>query len=359
MTQTGYRRAVLRILMVGHRAPDPAAGGYEVVWSDVAQALRGRGHAVTLLHPPALRSTWDAGRWLSPGPLGAWRIEHHNRAALDRHLRDPGPDLVMWFGMGGLSMSLLGRASRGGVPALGVVHDGWMLYAPGKDAWHRLLRRSLSIGAGLWTFNSEFARTGTLAQVPIERTEVVSPGVDASLFTPATPRDWGWRLAVIGRIAPQKGVDVALQALEQLPEATLAITGPGAAPAPHPRAVFHGPVQRPRLREAYSEADTVLFPVTWDEPFGLVPLEAMSVGRPVVATGTGGSAEYLRHEENCLLVARGDAQGLADAVRRLAAEPGLRERLVAGGRATAAQHTQEAFVARICDLAEAEARQAL
>ena len=266
---------------------------------------------------------------------------------------------MIWFGLGGLSMSLIGRAARASVPALGVVHDGWMLYAPMRDAWHRLLWRRLTIDTGLWTFNSEFARAGTLARVPIERTEVVPPGVEAELFPPAAPRDWGWRLAVVGRVAPQKGVDVALRALDDLPDAQLEVTGPGTAPGAHPRAVFRGPVPRPRLHAAYAAADAVLFPVTWDEPFGLVPLEAMSVGRPVVATGTGGSAEYLRDEENCLLVPRGDAQALAAAVRRLAAEPELRERVVAGGRATAARLTQAAFLERICALAEAEARQAL
>ena len=56
----------------------------------------------------------------------------------------------------------------------------------------------------------------------------------------------------------------------------------------------------PRSPGAYAAADALLFCVEWPEPFGLVPLEAMAVGTPVVATGTGGSAEYLRDGENCL-----------------------------------------------------------
>ncbi len=64
-----------------------------------------------------------------------------------------------------------------------------------------------------------------------------------------------------------------------------------------PRVTFS---QEPRewLPKVYADADAVVFPVTWNEPWGLVPLEAMAVGRPVVATGTGGSAEYLRDGEN-------------------------------------------------------------
>ena len=59
--------------------------------------------------------------------------------------------------------------------------------------------------------------------------------------------------------------------------------------------------ERDALAGHYAAADAVLFPVQWEEPWGLVPLEAMAVGRPVVASGTGGSAEYLRDEENCLI----------------------------------------------------------
>jgi glycogen synthase len=63
----------------------------------------------------------------------------------------------------------------------------------------------------------------------------------------------------------------------------------------------------------------------------------------VVATGRGGSAEYLRHEENCLLMEADDPAALAAALGRLAADPALRERLRAGGLATAPLHTEQVF----------------
>src|SRR5207245_3553434 len=75
------------------------------------------------------------------------------------------------------------------------------------------------------------------------------------------------------------------------------------------------------------------------EPFGLVPIEAMACATPVIATGTGGSAEFLEHEANCLLVPRGDTRALAAAVQRLASEPDLRARIVAGGLRTAHELT--------------------
>ena len=101
------------------------------------------------------------------------------------------------------------------------------------------------------------------------------------------------------------------------------------------------------MRGLYAGADAVVFPVTWDEPWGLVPIEAMAHGVPVVATGRGGSAEYLRDGENALLHAPGEPAALATVLRRLADDPDLRERLRRGGAATAPQHTARAFNERL------------
>jgi glycosyltransferase involved in cell wall biosynthesis len=97
------------------------------------------------------------------------------------------------------------------------------------------------------------------------------------------------------------------------------------------------------VRSRYLAADVALFPSEWAEPFGLVGLEAMACATPLVATGTGGSGEYLRHEVNALVVAPGDPAALAAAVRRLAGDAALRRRLVASGRRTASRFTAGAM----------------
>jgi glycosyltransferase involved in cell wall biosynthesis len=75
-----------------------------------------------------------------------------------------------------------------------------------------------------------------------------------------------------------------------------------------------------------------------------VPLEAMTVGTPVVASGRGGSGEYLRDGENCLLFdVDSGAPGLAAAVERLAADEELRARLRAGGFETSARIGEDAW----------------
>src|SRR5439155_26704922 len=113
------------------------------------------------------------------------------------------------------------------------------------------------------------------------------------------------------------------------------------------RVRFLGQLARDQVRAAYDQASAVVFPVIWEEPWGLVPLEAMARGRPVVATGRGGSGEYLRDGENALLFPAGDTAALAAALRRLGADAGLRERLRDHGLATAAAHTEATLNAEV------------
>jgi glycosyltransferase involved in cell wall biosynthesis len=102
-------------------------------------------------------------------------------------------------------------------------------------------------------------------------------------------------------------------------------------------------VPRNRLSSEYSGADVLLFTSIYREPFGIVPLEAMACDTPVIATGTGGSGEYLEDRVNCLLYRPGDPVDLAASVDRLAGDPDLRDRLVAGGRKTATDLTADAY----------------
>jgi glycosyltransferase involved in cell wall biosynthesis len=102
----------------------------------------------------------------------------------------------------------------------------------------------------------------------------------------------------------------------------------------HGRVTFAA-VDRAALRSHYLRADAIVVPSEWPEPFGLVPIEAMACGRPVVATGTGGSGEFLVDGGNCLRFPAGDPKALSEAVLRLAGDPDLRTTLIAGGLRTA------------------------
>ena len=387
----------MHVLAVGNLYPPAAQGGYERIWVATMRALVDAGHQVTVLTtapvpgaevpaavleaerdataPRVVRELdwwWRDFAWPRFGLRARRRAERHNARVLERELR--GVDVVAWWAMGGMSLSLLDRVRAAGVPAVGVVGDAWMVYGPRVDAWQRLQRRlgplgrPADIAAGArWLFISDWVRERSReAAGDLPRAEVVRPGVDGR-FAERAPAAWAWRLACVGRVEPRKGVDVAIEALAQLPaEATLTVDGDA---EPAYRAELEALAQRlgvaarvrfarspsDRVAGAYAAADAVLFPVTWPEPWGLVPLEAMAVGRPVVATGTGGSGEYLADGDNALVVAPGDAAALAAAVRRLAEDGALRERLRAGGRATASRYTAAAFEAAVVRALEEEA----
>jgi glycosyltransferase involved in cell wall biosynthesis len=298
-------------------------------------------------------------------------IERHNAAVLDRHLDSLRADAVVWWGMGGMSLGLVERVRRAGVPAVGVVGDEWLRWGPRADAWLRPLRGRPRLarlaerltglpgrvdlgGAATWLFNSEATREANGDSLP--HTAIVHPGIDDTLFRPVGPQPWSWRLLYLGRLDERKGVHLAIDALRELPdEATLTIQGAGdedyvrhlherARTADLTDRVVFSAEPRERLPGVYGAADVVLFPVQWEEPWGLVPLEAMAVGRPVVATGTGGSREYLRNGENSLIFAPRDSAGaLASSIRRLAADESLRDRLREGGLLTATRYTESAY----------------
>jgi len=353
----------MRVLSIGNRYPPHGVGGYERVWRSLVTHLRSRGDEVTVLCTDVrdgptdaaddsgvhrdLRWAWEPGGWRALARAEARTLVAHDRQVLAERCATDRPELVVWTNMGGLPLVLLDDVAARGLPAVAVVHDGWLVYGPRVDPGATLRRpwqRARRVPEGFtWVFNSAFVRDRSLPALPPGAvTDVVHPGLDPAAFGAApVPERWAGRLLVSGRIAPEKGVDVALRALDRLPDATLTVVGPGVPPdGAGDRATFPGPAPDDRaLRDAYADADAVLFPVTWEEPFGLVPLEAMSVGRPVVATGTGGSAEYLRDGENCLLVAPGDDAALAAAVGRLSGDAALREHLVAGGRRTAERFT--------------------
>jgi len=372
--------------------PPHHLGGYELTWRSSVRHLRRQGHEVRVLTTdhrsadpdPAIGEDPDAHRVLrwywrdhafpALSPLARLRIERHNAAALERQIAGFRPDAVAWWAMGGMSLGLIERARGLGLPAVGVVGDDWMTYGPQVDAWQRGLRRTGPLAGAiarltglpattdrspvLWLFNSRATRRRALgAGQALPRTEVVHPGIDDRLFTPAPAHAWGWRLLVVGRIDERKGIDTAIGSLAHLPgQARLRIVGAGDPAAVADlralaqrlgvaeRVELGVTVPRSELRAAYAEADVLLFPTVWDEPWGLVPLEAMAVGTAVVATGTGGSREYLADTDNALVIGAGAGPGdLAAAVRRLAGDAGLRERMRTGGRATAARYPESAY----------------
>jgi glycosyltransferase involved in cell wall biosynthesis len=112
------------------------------------------------------------------------------------------------------------------------------------------------------------------------------------------------------------------------------------------RVRFLGPLARVRVVELFRAADASILSSSW-ENFPHTVVEALAAGTPVIATAAGGVAEVVQDEVNGLLVPVGDADALAAAVRRFAADGELRERLRAGAAPSVADYEPERVFARL------------
>ena len=153
----------------------------------------------------------------------------------------------------------------------------------------------------------------------------------------------------VGRLVPRKGFDTVIRALAAVPDAELVVVGGPAAGdlADDPEAVrlrrlaerlgvadrvrLVGAVPRPDMPALLRSADLVVC-APWYEPFGLVPLEAMACGVPVVATAVGGFLDTVVDGVTGILVPPQRPDRLAAAIRKLLAEPFWREAFGTAGR---------------------------
>jgi glycosyltransferase involved in cell wall biosynthesis len=150
------------------------------------------------------------------------------------------------------------------------------------------------------------------------------------------------RIVFSGRVTANKGVDTLVRAAARL-DAELEVCGDGWW-VPQGRKLadrlgvadrveFRGWMTPTELSEAYRDATVVAVPSHWPEPFGLVGLEAMAHGRPVVGSDAGGIPEWLSDGESGLLVPAGDADALSRALAELLDDRDRCARMGAAGAA--------------------------
>ncbi|GGT46110.1 glycosyltransferase [Streptomyces purpureus] len=189
--------------------------------------------------------------------------------------------------------------------------------------------------------------------ISADRVSIVPCGVDTQQFTPEGPvaarGPYPYRLLQLGRLVPRKGAEVSIAALARLPDAELVVVG---GPAPErldddpevrrlrglaqdagvaDRVRLTGGIPRDQVAPLLRSADVVLCPADY-EPFGIVPLEAMACGRPVVATAVGGQLDTVADPATGRLVPPRDPEALAGAVAELLADPDLRRACGEAGR---------------------------
>lgn len=185
----------------------------------------------------------------------------------------------------------------------------------------------------------------------VKRVRLWPRGVDAHQFRPdRASKEWRERLSggypdkkillYVGRLAPEKDIDLLKAVLLELSNIRLAIVGDGPARKVLERefrgtpTVFTGFLTGDDLADAYASADLFLFPST-TETLGIAMIEGLASGLPVVAARTGATHEVVSEWENGLLYEPGSASGLVAVTRLLLKDDALRYLLSRGARKTA------------------------
>jgi len=348
------------------------AGGQNVHVAELSARLAGLGHQVTVytrrddpVSPERTRtpSGFDVVRVAAGPPRQLPKDELlPYMGEFSRHLAacwaaEP-PDIAhAHFWMSGLATLL--AAYGGGVPvvqtfhALGVVkrrHQGQRDCSPGERISVERVIGSRVDGV-LATCSDEVFELARMG-VPRRRVSIVPCGVDLDAFTPegsVAPRGARHRLLAVGRLVRRKGFDLAIAALHDIPDAELVIVGgvPADRLAAEPEANWLlrqarrvGVADRVRLVGQVGHAEMpallrsadVVVCSPWYEPFGIVPLEAMACGVPVVATAVGGLTDTVVDGVTGVHVPPLRPHALHRAVRALLADPIRRRALGASGR---------------------------
>jgi glycosyltransferase involved in cell wall biosynthesis len=191
---------------------------------------------------------------------------------------------------------------------------------------------------------------------------VIPDAVDTGRFRPdndGSPLRESWGIApdqvligVVGRIHTWKGQEILVEAARLLrdrcPQCRYVIAGDIVPGQPEPKQALEAAIAaanlagwvqlvgfRPDPEQVMAALDILVLPSTSPEPFGLVLLEAMASGKPVIATAHGGPLEIVADGETGFLVSPRDTAALAAAIERLANDPDLRASMGAAGHTRA------------------------
>ena len=327
-------------------------GGVPVLAPLLAAALVQRGHAVTALtdrRPENLeaRETRDGVQIHRPlfrrALAGDVTLVHEIRRDVAAIKAEAQAELVFIFSSGYGDFFHHVTERRHPAPLVVALHDCFPEASFRADA---MVGRNLRAAAWVTACSAaalETARRHLPALAPIS--SVIHGALPMPVDPPAAPGGGRQRLAYLGRLVPQKGVDVLIAAVALLggrfPSLRLAIAGEGDERAAleaqvvrlglASRVEFVGALAHDAVHRFLAAADIVVMP-SRAEPFGLVALEAAQMARPVVASAVQGLPEIVTHGETGLLVPPDDAPALADAIAMLLEDPARARALGAAAR---------------------------
>ena len=325
-------------------------GGVQEHVKELAEALIELGHEVSVISPadddtPLPGYVVPAGRAVPVpynGSVARLAFGFLSAARVRRWVKEGAFDVLHVHEPAAPSLSLLACWVADG-PIVATVHTA----IPRSRALHAaypVLQTALEKITG-WIAVSEAART-TLVEHRGGDAVLIPNGVTVRRYEKAAPLP-GWpgdggALGFLGRIdEPRKGLDVLLRAFDILgserPRLRLLIAGPGdledvraRVPAPlRGRVVLLGQVSQEDKEHFYHSVDVFCAPNTGGESFGVVLIEAMAAGAPIVASDLDAFRQVLRGGGAGELFRSGDPGALAAAAARLLDDPSLRQRLSA------------------------------
>jgi len=323
----------VKVLQIGSALYD--WGGIERYLAYLTSALDARGHEVWTTVPPGSPLEKQlTGRTV---PIGVRRQFQFSRlAAYLRLFRSQNFDLVnAHFSPDYIVPAIAARLARQPVRVLTrhvVVH-----WSPAKvRRYTRLFTHFVGVSDAV---QAKLIASG----VPADRITVAKagcPALEPTMESGAMRQQLaisGFAVGFFGRINADKGVETVVQAAQSLPADTFHVFGDGPLlamlKASGGNVRFHGRVSD--VANAMNAMDAIVIPSQWEEAFPYSALEAMSLGKPILATKSGGLPEMVEEGVTGALFEKRDADALADLVRSWSADP---TRVAAMGTAARSRH---------------------
>jgi phosphatidylinositol alpha-mannosyltransferase len=336
-------------------------GGVQVQVLALARMLRSRGIDARVLGPcdgpppdAAVTPLGNSAPLKANGSMAAIAPDVSSTLRTIRALRDEAFDVVHLHEpfVPGPTLTALVTCDR---PMIGTFHRA------GQSAWYRMLRPFAR-----WSVDNLRVRVAVSEQAAVTAKrmlggdyEVLWNGIDVGAYQRAEPWPGGERTVFfVGRHEPRKGLAVLISAMAQVkPGTRLWIAGEGpqdsslrAATRGMDHIEWLGTISEGEKLRRLRAAAVVCAPSTHGESFGVVLLEALASGTPVVATDLAGYRNVVRPEVEGLLVSPGDAGALAMALDRSLAGGAAIEAMVGAGRDRAAHFGLDRLAARYVEL---------
>jgi glycosyltransferase involved in cell wall biosynthesis len=389
----------MRILVISSHFPPVVKGGYERECEAVVNHLR-RHHQVQVLTSSHARGSVDPRpdvRRILPLLPGDWRgslmaplLTRRSARLTAEAVREFNPHLIYYWNGARLSLAVMVAASRSRLPIAYRVCEHWLGGIAAYDQFARHLTpgdRGLRLAWARWirvlnrdpllrldspeshpatiSWNSAFLSQATTVPELIDPLfqEVIHPATpQGDLFVGIDRRPSGGpTILFVGRVTREKGIQIAYQALAHLRtalgyDASLVVAGPieagletelreeAAALNIGANVEIRGELGPDGIAALLETAHALVVPSVWEEPAGLVCVEAALARVPIVASRSGGIPELVRDRRDGLLFSRGDAEQCAELLAETLADPEATRRRVESAFERAQQWSFQPYV---------------